>query len=390
MSWRLALRRSAGFVIAMVAASALQAAEATPESFEIFQYVAAGKYPPEFAIELDNNRELLWACRSGATREQLSGAGIRFAESQIELLIAMRLLARDAEGLLITTFPILDPAQAAALRSETAALADGLMEVIADDVATLSRRLEAFGLEEHGYAILHGYILDGMAWSFFEEYRRLEPRVLSPRRPFWSGHLWAMPPRSGFAPEASRAISKSGMSLRISSSAASSALVDQVTGDRAGLQRALGQTAEFGKVKDRELRDELGRFGLVDDTGVWSIPVIDETDRGAIFRSAEAVTTALVDAVLDSERVDLAGLRSRHDLRGDQQTLVMVYQELIWELMERLETAGLVSRPSILESPRGSAREIATLAFLVDRRRPQPKRDDVPQSDEPDGRMNLP
>lgn len=393
-------------VTASVAAVPGQALEI--ESHEIHQFVAAGKYPPEVIIELDNNREILAACRNGATPADLAESGIDFADSQIELLIAMQLLVRDANGLLITTFPILDPEQAKGLRRETGAIAASLLESLGDDLAEFLRRLTVFGLEQHSYAMMYSYILDGTVWGFFEEFRKVSPRSLSARRPFWAGHVWMMPPRDSFTPNPTWAISSQGMVFKVASSKASSDLVEQLTNERSVLRAALSETGGDGKVETAELREALGRFGLVDDVGIWLVPLIDEVEKGAIFRSAETVSAALVDAILDPERVDLDGLRDRYGLRGEERTLVIVYHELMWDLLDRMERSESVSRPPILDAEQGDPRELPSLAFLIDRRPPRlyrsdeaeqgseapetrpETREDTPRDDGPNPKEQLP
>ena len=90
--------------------------------FEIIQFATVASWSPESAMELDNNGELVLACRQGLTRDQLGERGIEFAESQIWLLTMLRVLDEE-DGELRTAIPLLDPVDTAKLRAETAAIA---------------------------------------------------------------------------------------------------------------------------------------------------------------------------------------------------------------------------------------------------------------------------
>jgi hypothetical protein len=357
------------------AAEPATGAAASLDEFEILQYISAREYSPSVSIALDNNSRILLACRSGRSADQLRQADIEFVDSQIEFLIATNLLVRDSEGSLFTTFPILEEPQVRALRKETASLAEELSEVARGDVEALAHELELAGLADHAYPLMFSYVLDGMVWGFFEEYRRVVPRKLSVGRPFWSGEVWAMRPGREFT-LGTHSIEKSGLKLKASMSAVSAAETRRLFADSKALRSALEQYAKQGYVEEGRQRQLLAEFGLIDVEGHWTIPVIDEIEKGPVFRAAETVTSNLVDAIF--ERIDLKGMQERYGFRSASQTLVVVYHELMWDLMERFEGAGLIERPVILTQPstvKGSG--IADVAFLVDRRPPKPDRQDA-------------
>lgn len=375
------MKRMAASVLAMaLLTSALSAAGTVApageeprslDEFEILQYVAARKYPPSVSIALDNNGQILLACRQGRSVEELRESGLEFAESQIELLIAMKLMIRDSRGDLYTAFPILDEAQMLELRGETFSLAEELTSVVGPDVEALSRALEAAGQGAYGYSVLFSYVLDGMVWGFFEEYRRVPMRALSVRRPFWSGEVWAVRPRREFR-AGTQSIHQKGLKLKVNLSSGFGE-AGELFADPDTLRRGLAQFEAAGRLAEGRPRQLLTRFGLVDETGLWVIPVIDEIKKGPVFRAAEVLTSNLVDALL--ERIDLEGLQERYGFRSAQQALVVVYHELMVDLIERFERAGWVTKPEILSQPaKAGGPAVAAVAFLVDRRPPNQKR----------------
>lgn len=360
------------------------ASRETLGDYELLQYVAASRFPPRAVAALDNNGAILLACREGMTPTALEEAGIEFKESQIELLLATHLLLRDGHGELYTTFPILDAGATAKLRAETAAIASEWSERLAPEIDALRERLRVAGLEEHAYSIYFSYVLDGLVWGILEEYGKVAPRRLSVARPFWSGQIWALRPARAFAAN-TQSVSKEGLTLKVTGGNVAHESIAALVRGRDAVRRALARVEATGRVDDESLRQALEQLGLVGAEGLWAIPVIDEFEKGPLFRAALALATAVVDALIDPERLDLAGIRERHGFRGDSQTLVITYHELMWDLMERLEAAGTVTRPAVLSDAAGaSVAAAASVTFVVDRRRPAADRGDAiePKIDE--------
>jgi hypothetical protein len=92
-------------------AVALAAGAAVPglDQYDVFQYINLQGPSPAKIARLDTNGQVLFACRQATSRDALRDAGVTFSESQIQLLEVMGLL-REHDGFLITTFPILEPA----------------------------------------------------------------------------------------------------------------------------------------------------------------------------------------------------------------------------------------------------------------------------------------
>lgn len=353
-------------------------AEAVPEpmsleDFEILEYVATSKYPPSALIAMDNNARILLACREGRSPAKLRESGIEASDSQIEFLIVMNLLFRDGVGDLYTTFPILDSVEMTALREETTKLAQDLGETVRSDVEALAAALDAAGYGEHGYPILFSYVLDGMVWGFLEEYEKVPPRRLSARRPFWSGEVWAVRPARESRAE-TRTIASEGLKITITSSSNTEGGADFFA-DREVLKAAISKTSTSFLVEEPQTREQLRHWSFLDDAGQWTIPVIDEVKKDTVFRAAEALTSNLVDAMLEGDV--FAGFEARYGFRYPSQALVIGYHELMWDLIDRFEELGLVSRPEGLAGEPGDAVTSGRgSAFLVDRRYPKPNRQD--------------
>jgi hypothetical protein len=333
--------------------------------FELIQYTATGRLSPEGVMSLDNNGDILLACRESCTLDELRQSGVEATASQLQLLQVMNLLRREADGRWATSFPILNAAKSADLRAEADGLARKALAALRPEIESLQQALHDGGLQSHGYAVFFSYVLDGMVWGFFEEYGRVPVRRLSAARPFWAGEIWALEtPREDWVGTAT--IADRGLTLKVVMSRPVQERVRPLLGGRAWIKQALEEYLDQGRVADGEPLELLKVYVIVDERGMLIVPVIDEVGRDSVFLAAESLSSGLVDWIL--EEVDIGPLRTTYDLRREPQALVVVYHELMWSLLTLLEEEGVVDRPSVLEDLAGATnRELGQLMILVDR-----------------------
>lgn len=164
-------------------------------------------------INLDNNGQILLACTSERTLEELKSMGIRFTQSQIRLLTDWRLL-QENEEVFKTVFPILDEDKTNHLRHQMKKGASTLGQDLREDVISLAKELHSIGREKNVYTILFSYVLDGLVWDIWEEKGILVKRKITEENPFWTGVIWAVYPPRDFACGTNR-LSDKGVSLNI-------------------------------------------------------------------------------------------------------------------------------------------------------------------------------
>ena len=82
----------------------------TLNDYRVIQYISSSGYDPIKVMRLDNNGDLLFACKKGKTKEQLHEMDILVGNSQIRLLEVYDLLLVEND-ILKTAFPILDAEQ---------------------------------------------------------------------------------------------------------------------------------------------------------------------------------------------------------------------------------------------------------------------------------------
>ena len=99
----------------------LSAQEATQgtnalKQYDIVQYASISGYGPQNISLLDNNGDILLACKAGITEARLKTRGIIYNESQLVLLEAWRLILHNGDTLK-TLVPILDSTETRTLRA---------------------------------------------------------------------------------------------------------------------------------------------------------------------------------------------------------------------------------------------------------------------------------
>ncbi|MEU3766420.1 hypothetical protein AB0E55_15295 [Amycolatopsis keratiniphila] len=300
---------------------------------------------PHHVVKMDDNGRLLFRARLGVTRTELRQHGIDPLDSQIALLRAYHLIAVEGERL-ETTFPVLGSEETAGLRIRMAELAEVVAAEVATDVTALADVLTDQGLTRSVYAVLFGYVIDGLIWDRLRSDGLLPSGELSVERPYWNGAFWAVyPPREGAM--GTNEIEEAGVRLTM-------VWTDETV-------RALNRLAEAPALRSAlraVSRGSLPREALVADGGeVWTlfdderrptIPVIRRRDSDPVhkigLRIAEKIVSALVREL-------------------PQASVVVAAHELIWSVVDALEMAGMVRRPGTFD---GSGSLAAQMFLSVD------------------------
>jgi len=334
------------------------------EAYDFHQYIQISGPSPLDVINLDTNAQLVTACVEPSTKEDLRALGILLCESQIEVLRAWRLIEESEEGL-VTAFPMLDAPEAALLRAKSAAAAAELAEKAGSCVERLTAALEPHGRRESTYTIVFSYVLDGLVWERFRDSGVLEERAVTATEPWWSGEVWAVYPPRAFS-MGTNTISDAGVSLSINWTEDAIPIMLPFVTDWRNFGQMFDDYVASGRVTDAEAYETFAPYGLFDETGTFVIPVLTEERGDAIFEACSALADLVADSI--PGLVDLDELASRLDLAGEEQTIVVVYHEIMWDLMDRLEAKGFVSKPVALADPGSAApSDIGSLAFVTRR-----------------------
>jgi hypothetical protein len=313
---------------------------------------------PHRIVAMDDNGRILYHARHGINRTEMSARGIAPLDSQIALLSRYGLLT-EKDDRFVTSFPVLGSAETGALRPRLRELADALVPSIASDVSTIGSYLSSQRLAHCAYAVIFGYVIDGLLWELLKAAGVLPATELSVERPYWNGAFWTIhPPRAGVA--GTNEVSGKKATLTMVWTRPTLGALNALAGSRS-LRSALDAIAGGGTFGEPIVAEDGVEWRFTDDSGEPVIPVIRRRTGDPIhdhgLRIAEPVASMLCDDLVDQFVGSIGGANR-------EATLLVVAHELIWDLMDALQAAGILGRPRVLDDPRATPQALSAQIFV--------------------------
>jgi hypothetical protein len=330
--------------------------------YEITCFCNLSGTSPESIIHLDNNRQILLASRTGKTRAQLKSEGINYTDSQLQLLFYWNLL-EDREGTLVTSIPMLDSHDTEQLRGEMKEAARAALPELRGDVAELLRQLQGIDREKSAFTILFSYVLDQLVWKQMERDKLIEKRApVTAERPFWSGVVWASGPPRKFAP-GTNSYSDQGLTLNVSWSDSALSMLGPFLSAKEFIA-LFQQFQKNGKIVDPLVLKTFAPYGIADNNGNFTVPIIIERPTDRLYEQAEKLAVVVTRAV--RTHVPLSAIQGRYGLHNTQETVVIAYHEFMWELLDQLAAEHIVNPPGVLVAPTAAQpSDVGYLVFIV-------------------------
>lgn len=324
-----------------------------------------GPNPIQF-MKLENNGEILVACVPGKTIEQLKAEGITCQSNQIKLLMQHRLLQSDGD-VLTTAFPIMTPEQTRAVRAITKDQGYKLGHKIHQDLRELKEKLQkAKRLKSH-YSILYSYILDDLVWRRLKDKHHIQDYQAKATTPTWSGRIWAVfpPVQNSYQ---TKTFSYQGLELKVIWNEDALPRLEPVWKDKKTIDQLLAGYKKLGKISDPQARKVLHPYNLFEEDGSITLPLIVEKRGDPLYERCVPIARSIADYV--TEEIDLDGIQDQLGLPDREITLLIVYHELVWDMLKYLETQGLTEKPEVFAFPqRAQPGDVGDLMFLVSRER---------------------
>jgi len=330
--------------------------------YQIVQYASVSRYGPQNIMRFDNNGDILLACREGLHEDDLKGRGVSFSQSQLALLETYRLVARSSDTLR-TLIPLLDSVQTSELRQRSAQIAEMVCESTEGPVRALKEHLEQIKRERNAYSIIFSYVVDGLVWRRLEELGVVRKREIGGETPLWAGEVWGLYRPRDFNCGTNR-ISDQGISMNVNWSQATIPKMMPFVADFKNLIQMFNDYIAFGRVKDPAAKEVFAPFDLFDRNGLLTIPVIREYQSDSLYNRCIVLSEQIVQLVLKS--LDTQSMRKRFDFKDESQTAVVVYHEIMWDLMDAYEMKGCLKKPVAFSIPdQAESSDIADLVFIV-------------------------
>lgn len=318
---------------------------------------------PRIVIKMDNNWEILLACLSEKTKDELKGMGVSFVDSQIMLLNAMRLLEVKGERLK-TKMPILGSVKTRSLRKKMRNLAVRIEPELRSSVHDLKIELRKVGHEANIYTILFSYTLDELAWKPFFEKSLIKNTGITVKRPFWGGIFWACYPPHEFSCGTNQMSFQEAYFMVNWSKELLEKMLEGIY--RANLKMLLRDYVEYGKIVNDDLLKELAPYKIVDYSGSLAIPIIEEKEDNKLYLKCKSMAMKVAQLFLNN--VDMKSLIEEYKFYDGEKAVVVSYHEWMWEYLAYLEEKGIINKPFAFSNPKEAGpSDIGALLFIVKR-----------------------
>ena len=332
------------------------------KDYELHFFGHATGYTPQSIIRLDNNGEILLACKTGKNIEQLKESNIKITQSQIILLQDWRLLIKENDTFK-TSFPILNSSETEYLRKISKEVAQGIGPELKDEICALKDVLKSQGYEKNIYTILFSYILDNLVWLELEEPQKIMEKEITIKEPFWAGFLWALYPSRKFSCGTNSSTNQ-GVGLYLNWSKTGGKLIFSVYSDREAYTYLLEDIVKYGKVQNKKAITVFKPYNILDSDGNLTIPVIVEDMSNSLYEPCEVLAQKVARQVLNT--LNIQELRSELHIEDRSETIIVAYHELMWDLLDYFETQNIIQKPFIFANPeKAKLKDVSDLIFIV-------------------------
>ena len=331
----------------------------SPSTLNVYDLVARGKMSqvrgnrPVQIARLDNNGEILLACLDPITTAGLKSKGIKFLQSQLELLVDWDLLEYDRKNKTYkTTIHVYGVEKTSVIRQQVDAVVKELTDGLNTDLVTLKNYLRQTASEKSLFAIFYAYVLHGYAMQQFSEEIYRKPQ-LSEEHPFWNGYSWAVYPAKKFKTGVISLPAEGNQFFIVPSDA-----IPRI--DFRHITAFVKDIAADNRVDDPELIKSLSAFGLFDETGNLTVPVFDGIWSEKLESMAKTVYARIIELADSEEMKNILGMATQ------AQAAMFLHYEIRYAFLDYLLGNGEIPPPIDFENAaNNSPSDVKNLVFLM-------------------------
>ncbi|MDH5413925.1 MAG: hypothetical protein OEW87_07300 [Flavobacteriaceae bacterium] len=319
---------------------------------------------PLSIVKLDNNWELLLLLKEIKTIAQIDSLGIEKTNSQLKLLEQWGLISKNEDKTYQTSIKLFDSIQSQKLRIQSLELSTKLSDIISPKVNELWHYLKKTGREKNAYSILFSYVIDGMIWEYLEEKKIINSRELGLDSSFWNGEYWVVYPRREFSCGTNTYSNGQGYNLKVNwSNGAIPKLIPFMT--KAGLLiEIINDLNSNNKVSNQEAIEVFSKYNFFSGKGELSIPVIIKNSENDIFTISLEIVYLIEDFIINN--LDLKSLKHDFGFENNSQAIIVIYHEMMWDILQILERKRIIEKPLILRNPENAEiKDVSDLLFFV-------------------------
>lgn len=297
----------------------------------------------------DNNWDILCAFVQPGTVAKLDSLGIPYSKSQLRLLEVGDLLSSN-KGAYTTSMNIFGKSETADIRKQSKEFADSIFPLIEPEIKQLISDFAKAGYSKHTYSLIFSYLLDSYIWDD----ERLGSPVNCEDHGTWSGAYWAMFESrlhdkigtNGYGPVLQNWTDNLGYWLN------SNKLIS--------FAREVIKT-KGGRIENQEVIDAIAGWGLTDEKGNILIPVLHKNNNDNIDNLCRSITNKLSDAI----KKYCSAWHTAHNISSERVGQIMFYHEVMWDLLDILESKGMIAMPAILKGEEVGKQHFGDICFIV-------------------------
>ena len=304
-------------------------------------------HPSEYLT--DNNWDILCAFVEPGRTHKLDSLGLPYNKSQLRLLEVGGLISSD-NGVYSTKMPIFGRKETQTIRQQSKVFADSIFPIIESEIKQLITDFEKAGYAKQTYSLIFSYLLDTYIWDD----EKLPSQDNCEDHGTWSGAYWAMyEPRShvkigtnGFGPVHQNWTNELGYWLKTSSLLAFAKEVNKTKGLA---------------IENKELINAIDGWGLTDKNGNILIPIMHVGNNDNIDILCNSITKQLSEAVKSYCHTWSA----EHNISSEKMGQIIFYHEVMWDLLDILESKGMITMPPILQGEEVGKEHFGDICFIV-------------------------
>lgn len=316
--------------------------------FDVTAYCSYSSFHPSDYLT-DNNWDILCAFTEAGTVDKLDSLGIPYTKSQLRLLEVGDLIS-SKNGTYATTMSIFGKAETQQIRQQSKEFADSIFKIIQPDIRNLISKFDSAGYSKQTFSLVFSYMLDTYIWDD----ERLPSADSCEDHGTWSGAFWAM-----YSPRTRAKIGTNSFGH-----------VFQNWTNDLGYWLSSSKLISFAKevaksnggpIEDKNVIASLEGWGLIDGDGNIMIPVMRVNDNSGIDCLCKKITDILSDAVKNFCHTWYA----KNNIASEQLGQIIFYHEVMWDLLDILESKGVISMPSILKGEEVGRERFGDICFIV-------------------------
>lgn len=318
------------------------------KSFDLSAFCSYNNFHPSEYLT-DNNWDILCAFVQPGSTAKLDSLGIHYNKSQLRLLEVGDLLMCNDKSY-TTKMPIFGKRETQQIRRQSREFADSIFPIIEPEIKELISTYEKSGYLRQIYSLVFSYLLDTYIWDD----ERLGSPISCEDHGTWTGAYWAMFESrnhdkigtNGYGPLMQNWTDNLGYWLSSKKMTAFAKELIQTNGNR---------------IDNRDIIQSVAGWGLTDENGNILIPVMHKNNGDNIDRLCKSITDRLSNGI----KQYCVSWAPSHNISSPKLGQIIFYHEVMWDLLDILESRGIISMPAILKGEEVGKEHFGDICFIV-------------------------